>query len=62
MTLNIDKCHSRYLAAVVTTVLLFCCSQTAWAGVDDVWAASPPTYDSSWAQQYAIQVGPGNSG
>jgi hypothetical protein len=27
-----------------------------------VWAASPPTYDSSWAQQYAIQVGPGNSG
>ena len=31
------------------------------AGVDDVWAASPPTNDSAWAQAYAAPVNPSHS-
>ena len=42
--------------------LLLCCSGPATAGIDDVWAASPATRDTAWAQQNAAPVKPGNSG
>lgn len=42
--------------------LLLCCSWPAAAGVDDVWAASPATNDSAWAQANAAPVNPGHSG
>lgn len=42
-------------------VLLACCSWTATAGVDDVWASSPATQDTLWAQQHSQPVIPSNS-
>ncbi|MFQ1831834.1 hypothetical protein ACK362_17805 [Aeromonas veronii] len=60
MNLSSDNGLSRYLVPIVSFVFLYCCQ--ARASVDDVWNATPPTYDSAWAQQYAGEVGPGNSG
>ena len=62
MALSIDNGLSRYAAAAVTAALLICCSGAATAGVDDVWAASPATQDTQWAQVNAAPVSPSNSG
>ena len=42
--------------------LLACCSGAATAGVDDVWAASPATQDTQWAQANLATVIPVNNG
>lgn len=46
-----------------SAIILLCASsiRPSFAGIDDVWNASPPTYDSSWVQQYAPPVNPSNS-
>ncbi|MCX4117453.1 hypothetical protein, partial [Aeromonas hydrophila] len=46
----------------VVGALLVCCGGRAFAGVDDVWAASPATTDTQWAQAYAAPVNPANNG
>lgn len=62
MKLYSDNGLSRYPARLLMAALLACCSGATVAGVDDVWAASPATQDTAWAQQYAGRVGPSNSG
>ena len=57
-----DNGLSRYRARLLMAALLACCSGAAAAGVDDVWAASPATQDTQWAQVYAAPVNPINSG
>lgn len=60
MKLHNDNDHSRYSLAIVAIMLSFC--GKAYSGVDEVWAASPATYDTQWAQAYAAAVNPSFSG
>ncbi|MEV3801931.1 hypothetical protein RI528_00060 [Aeromonas veronii] len=60
MNLSSDNGLSRYKVVLVGILLLTCKSVTA--GVDDVWNAAPPTYDTAWAQQWAGSVIPANNG
>ena len=60
MKLSIDNGLSRCRAAHVMCLLFFC--GQIQAGIDDVWAASPATQDTAWAQQYAAPVNPAISG
>ena len=62
MNLSSDNGLSRYKGVIVSVALSLCISFTASAGVDDVWNATPPSYDTAWLQQYAGAVSPGNSG
>ena len=62
MRSHVDSGLSRYRNASVMAALLLCCSGPVTAGIDDVWAASPATNDSAWAQANAAPVNPGNSG
>lgn len=62
MTLHIDNGRSPYRSFFVAVVFLFCFSEEVSAGVDDVWAASPSTQDTQWAQANAAPVNPGHSG
>lgn len=61
MELNSDNALSRYKGPAVAAMLGLCFCSFAMAGVDDVWNASPPTYDTAWAKQYAGNVIPSNS-
>lgn len=62
MKLYSDNALSRFSTRLLMAALLPCCSGTVTAGVDDVWAASPATYDTQWAQAYAAAVNPSFSG
>ncbi|MCK2086486.1 hypothetical protein HB860_21460 [Aeromonas sp. 3925] len=57
-----DNGLSRYRARLLIAALLACCSGAATAGVDDVWAASPATQDTQWAQANLATVIPVNNG
>lgn len=60
MKLYDPKALSICRLAIVTMASLFC--GEAVCSVDDVWAASPATYDTQWAQAYAAAVNPSFSG
>lgn len=60
MKLYIDNGLSRYAWLFVISTFFIC--NGASAGVDDVWAASPATNDSKWAQANAAPVNPSHSG
>ncbi|WP_448051293.1 hypothetical protein [Aeromonas hydrophila] len=61
MKLYSDNALSRYKGSAVAAMLGLCFCSFAMAGVDDVWNAAPPTYDTAWAQQYAGNVIPSDS-
>ena len=60
MNFSIDNGLSRYTITYVVFLSFFC--GRVQAGIDDVWAASPATQDTAWAQQYAAPVNPAISG
>ncbi|HDN9429586.1 hypothetical protein E4188_23850 (plasmid) [Aeromonas media] len=57
---NVNNAISRNQLAIVAIASLFC--GKAFSGVDEVWASSPATYDTLWAQAYAAAVNPSFSG